>query len=265
MKKILTLLLALMAILPASADRYLTFGVNDSVRIKPSSLGGVQGLMMRAHFDGRLDKWDMTMQLPEGMNLLIAYRRNDMLYIPYQDCNGDNAYCSAQLFYVENNNTHRDSLSASIIEYGWWDFNNDDDYEVYGTVKWEAGDYDQMCELFYTFNSSFPDTASIVISEHLSSTYDPRSFTIPETNLEKTIILYVGYMRGDVNGDENINIDDVSALTDYMNGVYALDKYQLAAADVDGNGTIGIADLGSLIDLILELAAGANEIEDPTL
>ena len=62
MKKYLLSLMALMAILPASADRYLTFGVNDTLRINPSYIGGIQGVMVRAHFDGNgiVDIADVT-------------------------------------------------------------------------------------------------------------------------------------------------------------------------------------------------------------
>lgn len=47
MKKFIFTLLALMAILPAFADRYLTFGINDTLWINPSCVGGIQGVMMR--------------------------------------------------------------------------------------------------------------------------------------------------------------------------------------------------------------------------
>lgn len=250
MKKILISLLALMAILPASADRYLTFG-NDTVRIKPSCLGGVQGFMLRGHFDGRLDKWDMTLQIPQGLSLLYASRKNDMLYIPYDSIYGNPTYCSAQLFYVENYYTQRDSLSSSIIVPGYWDSNNDNIYETYGSVKWEAGDYAHMCELFYSISDNFPDTASIVINEHLSSTFDMRGFTIPQTDLKKRIHLYVGYLLGDVDGNEVVNLDDCTMLIDYVLNGGDLDRYQLKAADVDGDGNVSITDVTALSDLIL--------------
>lgn len=264
MKKILTLLLALMAILPASADRYLTFGVNDTLRIKPSSLGGMQNVMVRAHFDGRLDKWDMTIQEPQGMILLNAFMREDMLNIPYINYLGEPDTCSAQLFCYKDYHNLKDSLSASIIVLGY-EPNGHGGYDCYGTVKWEPGDYSRMCELYFSFDD-FPDTASIYINETLSSTFDQRGFTIPFTQIiNKRIFVYVGYLRGDVNGDESINIDDISALTDYILTHEGLDQYQLVAADVDSNGTIDISDLGALVELIQELAAGSNEVEDPIM
>lgn len=252
-----------MAILPASADRYLTFGINDTLRIKPSSLGDIQNVMIRAHTDGRFDHWDMALRLPQGMRLLYAFPRNDMQYIPYDSVYGNPSYCSAQFYYIENiTDISRDSLSATITVPGYWDPNHDNIYESYGTVKWEAGDYAQMCELYFFVNTNFPDTASIYFNEHLSSTMDLRGFTIPTTYISnERIFLYVGYMRGDVDGNEIINIGDVSLLIDYIMGIEELDYYQLKAADVDGDGNVGVVDVTVLTDMVL----GMCGLEDPTI
>ena len=265
MKKFLFFMMALMAILPASADRYLTFGVNDTLRVPPSKVGSYQVVMVRAHFDYRLDKWDMTMILPEGLRIMDYNMKNDMSDIPYVNYEGDSTTCSAQLFLNESmtpNHIHYiDSLSASIIVPGYWLFNGH--YNYYGNVKWEAGDYNEMCELLFKYANSFPDTASIAIREYISSTIDMRGGTAPNTYLEKTIHLYVGYMIGDVDGNEFINIADATLLTDYILTHEGLDDYQLKAADVDGDGMVTISDLSALNDLIL--LAGYNEIDDPTI
>ena len=264
MKKLIFSLMALMSILPATADRYLTLGANDTIRIKPSSLGGVQNVMVQAHFDGRLNHWDMAVQLPQGMRLLYATPRNDMLYIPYDSIQGNPSYCSAQFYCVENtNNILRDSLSATITVPGYWDPNGNGIYGTYGFVKWEAGDYSQMCELYFYISESFPDTASISVLEHLTSTVDLRGFTIPETTLGRIIHVYVGYMVGDVDGNEVINVADVTMLIDYILTGEGLDEYQLAAADVDGNGSVEIGDVTALTDIIN--LSGYNAFEDPSV
>ena len=262
MKKLLFSLLALMAILPASADRYLTFGVNDTLRINPSYIGGIQGVMVRAHFDGRLDHWDMTLQLPQDMRLTNVYMRNDMLNIPYINYLGEASTCSAQLFFSEYNYTRTDSLTASIIVPGYWLYNGN--YDCYGNVKWEAGDYDQMCELYFHYENTFPDTASLYIKEHLMSTWDQRGFTIPDTYINYwRIFLYVGYLRGDIDGNDVINLSDLTLLIDYLMVPEGLDYYQLKAADVDGDGMVTISDISELTDMII--LAGYNVFDDPTI
>ena len=263
MKKFLTLFLALLAILPASADRYLTFGINDTLRVPPSSVGSYQVVMVRAHFDYRLDKWDMTLTFPVGLQLMDYNMKDDMSSIPYVNYQGDSTTCSAQMFlneYLTPNYNYIDSLSASITVPGYWLFNGH--YNYYGTVKWEPGDYDEMCELLFKYSNSFPDTASIVIREYISSTIDMRGGTSPNTYLEKTIHLYVGYMRGDVDGNDIINVADLTLLTDYILTSQGLDKYQLVAADVDCNGIVDISDLAALTDIVI--LSGYNEFEDPT-
>ena len=265
MKKMLLLMMALLAILPASADRYLTFGVNDTLRVPPSSVGSYQVVMVRAHFDYRLDIWNMTMTLPVGLQLLDCDVANDMSSIPYVNYQGDSTTCSAQLLWHEYKSPDQinyiDSLSASITVPGYWLFNGH--YNYYGYVKWEPGDYDEMCELLFKYSDSFPDTASIGIREYISSTIDMRGGTAPNTYLEKTIHLYVGYMRGDVDGNDVVDIGDYTKLIDYILGNTVLDKYQLKAADVDRNGIVDISDVAAMADLLLSL--GVNVHEDPTI
>ena len=63
-------------------------------------------------------------------------------------------------------------------------------------------------------------------------------------------------LKGDVNGDGNVNIADVSDLIDYL---LSSDASQIVMenADMDGDGNVNIADVSDLIDLIL------NPPQDP--
>ena len=73
------------------------------------------------------------------------------------------------------------------------------------------------------------------------------------TNVELPVT-EIGYtyerMRGDVNGDATVSIDDVTALIDYLLGVVSSDFYEVNA-DVDGYEGINIDDVTSLIDYLL--------------
>ena len=57
-------------------------------------------------------------------------------------------------------------------------------------------------------------------------------------------------MPGDVNGDGSIGIADITVLIDYLLGVEAA-NFVLLNADADGNGKIDIADVTRIIDMIL--------------
>ena len=57
-------------------------------------------------------------------------------------------------------------------------------------------------------------------------------------------------LRGDVDGDGTVNIADVTALIDYLLSGNAT-GINLSAADADEDGTVGIADVTALIDYLL--------------
>jgi hypothetical protein len=58
----------------------------------------------------------------------------------------------------------------------------------------------------------------------------------------------IDVLTGDVDGDGNVGIADVTALIDY---ILAGGNINAEAADVDGDGIISIADVTTLIDMIL--------------
>ena len=57
-------------------------------------------------------------------------------------------------------------------------------------------------------------------------------------------------LQGDVNGDEVVNIADVTTLIDYLLG-NTPEAFDEQAADVNGDGVINIADVTALIDMLL--------------
>ncbi len=65
---------------------------------------------------------------------------------------------------------------------------------------------------------------------------DPHHFTVNIT-----------FIRGDVNGDGNVDIQDVTVLIDLLLGGATLP----AAADCNEDGSINISDVTALIDMLL--------------
>jgi hypothetical protein len=59
-----------------------------------------------------------------------------------------------------------------------------------------------------------------------------------------------GFLRGDVNDDGNVNIEDVTALIDYLLSSDA-SAVNLAASDCDLSGSVNIEDVTALIDYLL--------------
>jgi hypothetical protein len=58
-------------------------------------------------------------------------------------------------------------------------------------------------------------------------------------------------IKGDVNGDGNVTIADVTALVNIILGKDTEGVYDHEAADVNGDGGITIADVTALVNIIL--------------
>lgn len=65
-----------------------------------------------------------------------------------------------------------------------------------------------------------------------------------------TVTVTAGAVRGDVNMDGSVNINDVTDLIDLLLGS-VLTVYDPVAADCDGDGRISISDVTTLIDMLL--------------
>ena len=77
-------------------------------------------------------------------------------------------------------------------------------------------------------------------------------------NRFQTIVEISDMPNGDVNGDQTVDVADIASVIDCMAGSEAVDK---AAADVNGDGTVDVADIATIIS---EMAARARpqDIED---
>ena len=72
-------------------------------------------------------------------------------------------------------------------------------------------------------------------------------------------IVEEGFDRGDVNGDGEVGVADVTLLVDIVMGNPATDETR-NRADVNGDGEVGVADITALINMILNLpTSDSNE------
>ena len=63
------------------------------------------------------------------------------------------------------------------------------------------------------------------------------------------IIHGADFIRGDINGDREVNISDVTALVDYILGKAT--SYDASVCDVNADNEVNISDVTSLVDIIL--------------
>ena len=250
MKKILVLFCIAVAALLASADNYFTVGENDSLRINPVYLGSTLDIPVRAHLDGRIDYWYVRLLYHEPYGLTITTSsRGPGMDVHYLDSLGRDTVYHAQLTYLRTDTTINVFISQIPVN-GYWDYNGDGIYEPYGKAKWEASDYDCMFNVTFELESYFRlDTLSFDFK--ISSTGDVRGGDIPSYRSIKRAIVYCGLMRGDVDGNETVGMGDLSALTNYLVSNEGLNEFQLAAADMNGDGQVNIDDLTILINVLV--------------
>ena len=278
MKKILTLLFLLLAATGTATgtnvgDCYLTFSQTDTLRISPNALNFVINVPVIAEFEnGVCDHWRLEVYYPNSLSWDETYNNYSPggpdygINIPYTQSDGSEAVYIPTLVTIENEAIYNTTTKRSIIEcsttvYGYWDYNHDGIYEPYGKVKWGPGRYDRFFDIHFRVGSDCTGD-SIVIDGHMSCSYDSRYPThlINDAPFYRVVYLVVAYQVGDVNGDEFVNIYDVSALIDYLEQVIDLNQYQFAAADVNHDGNVTVADLTLLVDILL--GVGAYNVED---
>ena len=133
---------------------------------------------VKAHFDGRLNGFDVTLTYPEGLTPVRAVAGRDMT-VSYIDENGEDQTSAIKLH--QNDGITR---FVGAIDFGgyWYGPNG---FEMYGAVKWEAGDYDEMFLLTLQVDQSFRGGEIIVYSE-MSSGQDSRGGTIGSLVVNQT-------------------------------------------------------------------------------
>ena len=237
-----------MAIGNAFADSYFTIGENDTLLVYPNQMANSYLVQVKADFNGRTDEWNMTFSFPTGMQAYSISAGDDMS-IPYYNHNGESLIYIAPLTI----NWQHTEVSTKIWDFGYWDVDGDGQYDPYGTIKWESGEYDDMIDITVLFDPGFTG-GTLYLAGNIMSTSDYRQYLIDPnpTAFSRTITVIVGYRPGDVNGDGVLNSADVTAMIAYILGnITDWDQYQIAAADLNGDGYVNVTDVNILNDMIL--------------
>ena len=246
MKKSLLLAAMLLATVAMNSSNVITMG--DSIRIKPAKLDGYSQHQVVMYNDGYCDSWAMSVTYPDGLmvKLVSGITPLDGMTIPYIGKNGQEQLLTCPLTV----SAAYANVSSSISTMGYWDYNGDNEYEPYGTVKWVPGAH-SMFEFNLYVDPAFR-SGYIIFDGTMSSGYDQRGAVLQGVKFFSRTYVWVGYMKGDVSGNDKLTIEDVTELIDYLLGGNELDEFELAAADVDDSGKVTIADVTALIDILLE-------------
>ncbi len=269
MKKLHLLLCAVLcaAFMPVSATGYyLSVSDGDTLRISPNGLYSnlLINMAVVAEFDnGVADHFRLEVTHSTNLKFEDTFTGNNItapnygINIPYYTSDGMESLYNPTITTLLDEDVIDTYIRQTVYEcsttaYGYWDYNHDGSYEPYGLVKWGPGHYDRLFDIRLEVKGDCTGD-SIVIDGLITSTYDTRypTYTINNYPFHRVVHLVMAYLPGDVNGDESVDIDDVTALISYLDGSSTnLNQYQLDAADVDPNGVINIDDVTTLIDML---------------
>ena len=242
MKRILFTLAVLASAFAATADSYFTAGVNDTVFIDASSVGGTVTLPIGCHFDKRVGHWHLELTYPEGMTVADAAEGEDMT-VPYLNSEGTESLYNAVLTF----NASKTIFSSMIRVYGYWP-NGNGSYYCYGTATWPSGNYDDMFRLTLAVPEGFTG-GHVTIDGRLTGSA-PGNTGIGGVLFYRTVTVVVSGLAGDVDGDGTVGMDDLTALINYLVFDDAT-GINMANADADANGTVGMDDLTALINYLV--------------
>ncbi|MDO4511353.1 MAG: phosphodiester glycosidase family protein [Bacteroidales bacterium] len=96
---------------------------------------------------------------------------------------------------------------------------------------------------------NYPITLS-TIQLNMGTSATGKQFTIDFDGFETIYNVIPGAKKGDVNGDDAVNVTDVTAL---INKILGIAEYADDVCDIDASGTVNVSDVTALINMILGL------------
>ena len=227
----------------ANSD-YFTMGVNDTVMVTRSALGGYITVPVKAHFVDPVDHWSFTAAYPEGLTSLRAESGTDMT-IPYTGSQGEDCILEVPLGTTED----LSHFSGMTSVYGYFLYSGS--YMQYGLVKWEPDEYGDMFGITFSVSSDFGG-GTLTMQGTIASGYDHRYWSSGmSTMFYRMVTFAVEYLIGDVNGDGLVNVTDATMLIGLLLNNGTIGVSDLPAADLNGDGLINITDATELINRLL--------------
>ena len=243
MKKLLSLLLTLT--LATSAFAECAFYMDDFV-VNRDQIGNGTELVLpiKATFSGRLNGWDLEITYPEHLIPTFVEAGSDMT-LTYFDSRGRQKTLNAALSGTEQ----MDHFLAIITTEGYYQDPEAEDptaWVSYMTVKWEAGEYDEMMLLYFEVEEGF-EGGEILFHTCCASGKDPRGGTIQE------------------NGDHKQWFDrtthvSLQAITEAPEITYTMDEDE-AIVTATGNGEVLLYVNGEAVSNPYTIARGEEDVE----
>lgn len=206
------------------------FTMGDIIKVSPADRGNTITIEACAHFDRPFDAWDISLEYADGIEGLAAGQLEGA-YLNRVNESG----CPEQYIVPLHFNADVTSIICESMAYTYKQVNGRwvPDYRVY----WPAGDY-RMFELIVYIAPDFSG-GEITLSSLMSRRGEYTEESITTTRL-------VVANAGDVNGDGEVSIADVTALIDLL----LCGSAPHTEADIDCDGEVAISDVSALIEIL---------------
>ena len=241
MKKFLFTLAALLMAGSICADEYLYI---EDFEVAQNQLGKNITVNVKAHFDYAVSAYQCNLTIPEGMTLRSISKGSAITGLTALDEWGDEVEVEGLVFTPNVSNTN---FAAAIAQPGYYEV--DGEYVTYGSVKWLAGEYDQMVKLTINVAADF-NGGNIVVTTMPACGDDARPEVEPcpkNQTYEKTCVVTVeGGSEPEVTEkpvitSENDDEAQVTRVTATGNGHICLYVEDILVAEGDGTATYDIA------------------------
>lgn len=167
-------ILSVMAFCMASVAMAASYCYISDFDVFENQIGTNITVPVRAHFEGRVSGIQLSVTTPDGLTPVSAVSGSDMT-VSYLNGDGDSVSTTATF------DTRSDfSLMLGILwQEGYYDDDEDGNFEPYGVVKWEAGDYNEMILLTMHVEEGF-DGGEIIVNTEVASGFDFRGGTVDD-------------------------------------------------------------------------------------
>lgn len=184
MRKLIFTFMSLFMVSTAMADSY--FYIDDM------DVDGAYGqqvvIPVKASFGAYVNAFQVDITYPEGLTPVKVEMGADACQSYY---NLDGIEDVATPFFTCNPEKTR--IIAAFAGFGYWDPDGNGEYELYGAVKWAAGDYDEMILITVRVEEDFYG-GTIVVQTEVGASDDARGATVKDTGDAEVIFTREAYI-----------------------------------------------------------------------
>ena len=271
MKKFLFTLAALM--MAGSAFATNDYCYIEDFYVTADQLGQEIDVPLKAHIEGILNAWDVTINYPEGITGVWAEDGEDMAFTYFNARGVEKTGAGTWAWNEDEGFTHGVAITGATIK----SYQNVDGEWVYsGAPKWEPGEYEEVAILTILIDPSFDitkpvkfnivsipacgedvrpnhstgETATYVVTVNPEDTPTVEDFTASGTITFAGNVATLQYTSNDADANVTVTVDGTAVNVEFVNG-----KAEVEIPETDVPGTYSVP-------VVMTIAPGADGSHD---